>query len=318
MRGAGNGAGPGAGQRGATGWTGWTGATGWTGWRGWRLGRLLLLLLALALAAPRRALAQTAADSTIAVMQADTSAAPVVAQAAGGAGGVPSSEFETYTVNDSGTRYTATLTGLYSAGTVERLYLTTSHTGNFKLSPHWLLPAAFNFSYGKQDGLLRERELLALLTPTYQQGRVKYYLLADGERSNLRAIASRLVGGAGAGYTLYADTLRNELSVSEFFLYEHTEYLNGLRREVPRSSTRLKARLSKGPVLLAGQLFYQPSLRDFRGDYRFNFASSLGFTVSRHLALTAAFAYSYESIAVENRAPGNTNVTVGFTYTTGK
>lgn len=318
MRGAGKAAKPGTGKAAGLGAGHGRRAWRWLVGYGWQPPGLLALLLALlALAGPHRALAQTAADS-IGVIQADTSAAPVVAPAAGGAGGVPSSEFETYTVNDSGTRYTATLTGIYSAGTVQRVYLTTSHTGNFKLSPHWLLPAAFNFSYGKQDGLLRERELLALLTPTYQQGRVKYYLLADGERSNLRAIANRLVGGLGAGYTLYADTARNELSVSEFFLYEHTEYLNELRREVPRSSTRLKARLSKGPVLLAGQLFYQPSLRDFRGDYRLNIASSLSFTVSRHLALTAALAYSYESIAVENRAPGNTNVSVGFTYTTGK
>ena len=277
-----------------------------------KLGGLgVLALLWLALAAPARA-QQTPADST-STSTADT---PVVAPST--AGGLPSSEFETYTVKESGTRYTASLTGIYSTGTVERVYFTTSHTANFKLTRHWLLPASASFSYGRQDGLLRERELLGLLTPTYQRGRVKYYLLGDGEQSNLRAIARRFVTGVGGGYTLYADTLQNEVGISQFFLYEHTEYLGGLLREVPRSSTRLKLRLGKGPIVLTGLVFYQPSLQNFANDYRFNLTSGLNFTVSKHLALTAAYSYSYESIAVEGRAPGNGNLTIGFTYAAGK
>ena len=101
-------------------------------------------------------------------------------------------------------------------------------------------------------------------------------------------------------------------------MYENTQYLLGLRREVPRSSTRLKLRLSKGPVVFTALAFYQPSLQDFNGDFRVNSTSSLNFTVSRHLALTATYSYSYESIAVEGRSPLNTNLTVGFTYSTGK
>ena len=233
------------------------------------------------------------------------------------AGGLPSSEFETYTVR-SGVRYTATLTGLYSSGTVERVYLTTSQTGNFKLTEHWLLPTALTFSYGKQDGALRERELVGLITPTYQLGRMKYYLLGDAEQSNLRAIAQRLVVGAGVGYQLYTDTLRNEVSVSQFFLYENTQYLLGLEREVPRSSTRLKVRGSKGQLVLTGLLYYQPSLQDFDGDYRLNLTTGLTYTLNKNLGLTVAYSYSYESIAVEGRAPGNSNLTIGFTYVAGK
>ena len=268
----------------------------------------------LALLAAPLARAQTP-DSTAVPL--DTTAAPMVAPS-GVLGGLPSSEFETYNVNGAGVRYTAALTGIYSSGTVERVYLTTSHTANLALGRHWLLPAAFNFSYGRQDGILRERELLVLVTPAYQRGRLKYYALSETERSNLRAIDRRVVLGGGVGYQLYLDTLRNEVSVSNFFLHEHTAYLNGLLRDVPRSSTRLKVRLGKGPLLLTGLVFYQPSLQDFDGDYRLNVTSSFSFTVSRHLALTAAYAFSYESVAVENRSPANTNVTIGFTYTTGR
>jgi hypothetical protein len=247
-----------------------------------------------------------------------TSTTPNVTPATSGAAALPSSEFETYNVSGSGVRYTAALTGIYSTGTVERIYFTTSHTANLEVSKHWLLPAAFNFSYGRQQGLLNERELLALLTPTYKRGRLKYYLLGEGERSNLRAINKRFVTGAGVGYQLYADTLRNEVSLSQFFLFEHTDYLNGLLREVPRSSTRLKLRASKGQVVFTALAFYQPSLTNVNRDYRFNLTSGLNFNVTRHLALTAAYSYSYESIAVEGRNPANSNLTVGFTYATGK
>jgi|GEM_PF-1062482 len=277
------------------------------------------LLLAVGLAQPGRLLAQAKTDSTTATRPAaDTTAAPVVAASSSAAGGLPSSEFETYNVNGTGIRYTAALTGLYSTGTVERVYFTTSHTGSLALGKHWLLPAALNFSYGRQDGGLRERELLGLFTPAYKVGRLKYYALAEAEQSNLRAIARRLVGGAGVGYQFYLDTLRNEVTLSQFFLYEHTQYLEGLLRRVPRSSTRLKLRLSKGTVVFTGLVFYQPSLQDFTGDYRVNSTSSLSVAVSRHLALTAAYTYSLESVAVENRSSLNTNLTVGFTYSTGK
>jgi putative salt-induced outer membrane protein YdiY len=274
-------------------------------------------LLAVLLALPGLALAQ-ATDSTRTQVAADTAAAPVVAPSSSGASGLPSSEFETYNVSGAGVRYTAALTGIYSTGTVERIYLTTSHTANLALGKHWLLPAAVNFSYGKQDRVLRERELLGLFTPAYQVGRLKYYALGEAGQSNLRAIARRFVMGGGVGYQFYLDTLRNEVTVSQFFLYEHTQYLEGLLRQVPRASTRIKLRLSKGPLVFTTLAFYQPSLQDFGGDYRVNSTSSLNFTVSRHLALTAAYTYSYESVAVEDRSPLNTNLTVGFTYSTGK
>ena len=285
------------------------------GWRPWLLaGGLALAGLML----PGRARAQTIPDSTATrAAPADTAAAPVVAPSSG-TSGLPSSEFETYNVSGTGVRYTAALTGIYSTGTVERIYFTTSHTGNLALGKHWLLPAALSFSYGKQDRVLRERELLGLFTPAYQVGRLKYYALAEAGQSNLRAIARRYVVGGGVGYQFYHDSTQNEVTVSQFFLYEYTQYLEGLLREVPRSSTRLKLRVGKGPVVFTTLAFYQPSLQDVGGDYRINSTSSLNFTVSRHLALTANYTYSYESVAVEGRSPTNTNLTVGFTYSTGK
>ncbi|MEJ7660530.1 MAG: hypothetical protein WKG07_13410 [Hymenobacter sp.] len=74
------------------------------------------------------------------------------------------------------------------------------------------------------------------------------------------------MGGAGAGYTLYSDTLNNVVGISQFFLYEYTRYLNELLRAgAPRGSTRLKVRVGgKGPVVLTGLLLL-PTLAARRG-----------------------------------------------------
>jgi len=233
--------------------------------------------------------------------------------------GLPSSEFETYNVSGNGVRYTAALTGLLTTGTVERLYFSTSHTGNYT-SGHWQFPAALNYSYGRQSGALRERELLLLTTPDYRLGRWKFYALGELETSNLRAIDRRLVGGGGVGYQLYADTLSNEMALSTFLLDERTSYNTepALRRHVVRNSTRLKLRLNHGIVSFSELLFYQPSVPDPGGDYRLNNATVLAFKLYQHLALNLAYTFSYESVVVQDRARANGTLSVGFAYSTGK
>lgn len=268
---------------------------------------------------PRTAAAQTVADSTNVAVPADTVAAPAVAPAAGGAAGLPATEFETYNVSGHGVRYTASLTGLYTTGTVERTFLSTSHTANFAFrGGRWRLPVGFNFSYGRQDGVLKERETSLLLTPSYQRGRFKGYALGSGERSNLRAIDYRLVSGLGVGYALYSDTLNNEISLSYFFLYENTRYLTELHRRVPRHSVRVKTHFTAGPVVLDALVYYQPALRQPFDDYRVNGTAAASVRLSRHLALSLTYNYSLESINVAGRKPVNTNLSAGFSYSTGK
>ena len=233
--------------------------------------------------------------------------------------GLPSAEFETYNVDGTGVRYTAALTGIYTTGTVERVYFSTSHTGGFTTG-HWQFPAAFSYSYGRQDGALRERELLLLSTPDYRLGRWKFYALGEFETSNLRAIDRRVVAGGGVGYRLYADTLSNEVALSTFLLNERTDYNAepDFSRHVVRNSTRLRLRLNRGVVSASELLFYQPSLRDPGGDYRLNSATVLAFKLYQHLALNLAYSFSYESVVVQSRSRANGTLSVGFAYSTGK
>lgn len=276
-------------------------------------GLTILLMLFLA---PQAVRAQT--DST-AVAPPDSAVVNNAGSFTPPPAGLPSAEFETYNVDGSGVRYTAAITGLYTTGTVERVYFSTSHTGGLAVG-HWQFPAALNYSYGRQDGALRERELLVLSTPDYRIRKWKFYALGEFETSNLRAITRRVVAGGGVGYQLYADTLSNELALSTFLLNERTDYNTEpeLLRHVVRSSTRLKLRLNVGVVSFSELLFYQPSLKDPGGDYRLNSASVLAIKLYKHLALNMAYTFSYESVVVQNRDQADATLSVGFAYSTGK
>lgn len=278
--------------------------------------RWYLILLALLLAAGT--VRAQVADSTTTGGRPDSTAMKKPARFTPPAG-LPSPEFETYNVSGKGVRYTAALTGLLTTGTVERLYLSTTQTGNYSTG-HWQFPVALNYSYGRQSGALRERELLLLTTPDYRLGRWKCYALAEFETSNLRAIDRRVVAGGGVGYKLYTDTLSNEVALSNFLLDERTTYNTEpvRRRHVVRSSTRLKLRLNQRVFSCSELLFYQPSVTDPGGDYRLNSATVLAFKLYQHLALNLTYTFSYESVVVQNRARANSTLSVGFAYSTGK
>jgi hypothetical protein len=53
-------------------------------------------------------------------------------------------------------------------------------------------------------------------------------------------------------------------------------------------------------------------------DYRVDGTASAAVRLSRHLALSLAYTYSLESINVAGRQPVNTNLSAGFSYSTGK
>ena len=233
--------------------------------------------------------------------------------------GLPSTEFETYNVKKTGVRYTAALTGLYTSGTVERVFFSTNHTGNLAVK-RWQFPVAASFSYGRQDGGLKEREWLLLTTPDYRLGRWKFYTLSEFEISNLRAIAHRVVLGGGVGYQIYTDTTNSEVALSTFVLDENTSFNSEppLQRHVTRNSTRLKLRLNRGQFSASALLFYQPSLANPRQDYRVNNSTTVAYKLYQHLALNLTYVYSYESVVVRNRSRANGTLSIGFAYNPGK
>ncbi len=215
-------------------------------------------------------------------------------------------------------RYTDQLTGTYSAGAVSRALLNTAHTFAYARGRHFGFPLSGSFLYGKQSGLLRERELLLTLTPYYRLGRFRAYATSTYERSNLRGIRDRVQAGAGPGWALYVnDSLGREVIVSNLILHEITHFREGTTRRATRSSTRLKLAYGRGALRLTSITLWQPALGN-AADYRFSNATTLSLRVLAPLALSATYTYSYEQRVVENRPRGNTNLTVGVTFSGGR
>lgn len=211
--------------------------------------------------------------------------------------------------------YNTQLTGAYSRGGVSRTLLTTTQAVTFTRGQHYGLPITGNFTYGRQDGLLRERELLINATPYYYKGRFRAYILGGFERSNLRGITSRVQLGAGPGWAFYSDTLGREVSVSNLVIREKTNFRDGTSRVTTRNSARLKVAYSRSIFTLSTTTFYQPSVVDF-GDYRFSNLTTMALKLTRKLAVSFNYTYTHESRVIEGRFPDNTNVTVGLAYST--
>lgn len=213
--------------------------------------------------------------------------------------------------------YTGQLTGAYSAGGVNRTLVSTAHTATFTRGEHVGLPLSGNFVYGKQDRLLKERELLVNATPYYRLERFRFYGIGGFERSNLRGIDRRIQLGAGPGWAFYSDSLGREVSVSNLLIRESTHFQDGSQRVTARSSARLKIAYSRSIITLSALTFYQPSLDDF-SDYRFSNLTTLALKLTRRLAANFTYNYTHESRVIEGRFNDNTNITVGISYATNK
>ncbi|WP_167856713.1 hypothetical protein [Hymenobacter aquaticus] len=129
-------------------------------------------------------------------------------------------------------RYSGQLAGQYSAGGVNRALFSTSHSATLLRGLHFGAPLTGSFTFGKQEGLLKEREWLFNATPYYWKGRFRFYGIGGYERSNLRGINNRFQLGLGPGWAFYADSLGRELAVSNLFIREATYFQGGTQRRV--------------------------------------------------------------------------------------
>ncbi|GGF25159.1 DUF481 domain-containing protein [Hymenobacter cavernae] len=211
--------------------------------------------------------------------------------------------------------YNGQLTGAYSRGGVNRTLISTTQAVMFTRGKHLGLPLNGSFIYGKQDRLLKERELLLNATPYYYKGRFRAYAIGGFERSNLRGITDRVQLGAGPGWAFYSDTLGREVSVSNLFIREKTDFLDGTQQITARNSVRLKVAYSIKILTLSSITFYQPSLEDFN-NYRFSNLTTLALKVTKTLAVNFSYNYTHESQYSEGKVPDNTNVTLGVSYAT--
>jgi len=211
-------------------------------------------------------------------------------------------------------RYKFTADGTITAGNVNRELLQLASSFDYTLSNYFKLSANPSFVYGKQAGLLAERELFSDLRATYRPERTLYYLtFGSFERSNLRQINRRWTIAGGAGYKL-VQSKRAYLSVTNVILQEFTDFYELDDINVVRNSTRLFGEYSfaDNRWTVTHTALYQPAIGQY--NIRWNATVSVQVKLNAVISLRTTLANAYESLVVPGRQNNDLRFTIGLTY----
>lgn len=211
-------------------------------------------------------------------------------------------------------RYRFTADGTITAGNVDRALLQLTSSIDYRLSNYFKLSSNPSFVYGKQNGILAEREYFGDLRTTYRGERRLYYLaFGSYERSNLRQINHRLTAAAGAGYKLL-DHKRAYISLTDVIVSESTDFIELNDISIIRNSARLFGEYSfdNDRIKVTHTAFYQPALG--RYNVRWNASLSIQLKVTEVVSLRSTLANAYESLVVPGRQNNDLRFTVGLTY----
>ncbi len=211
-------------------------------------------------------------------------------------------------------RYRFTADGTITAGNVDRALLQLTSSIDYRLSNYFRLSSNPSFVYGKQNGILAEREYFGDLRTTYRGERRLYYLaFGSYERSNLRQINHRLIAAAGAGYKLL-NRKRAYISLTDVLLSESTDFTELNDISIIRNSARLFGEYSfdNDRIKVTHTTFYQPALG--RYNVRWNASLSVQLKITEVVSLRSTLANAYESLVVPGRQNNDLRFTVGLTY----
>ncbi|MHA6247276.1 DUF481 domain-containing protein [Pontibacter sp. CAU 1760] len=168
------------------------------------------------------------------------------------------------------------------------------------------------FSYGKQNGVLAERDTYVdLFVDVFKKKRTYVFGLATMEISHLRGIDLRQLAGAGLGYRVLQSE-RNKLTLTNAIIHESTDFKERATIVTQRNSFRMKGThlfLSK-KMRFNHITFVQPSLADF-SNLRWNTLLSLELPLAKWIALRTSFSNSYESEVEASRKNNDSNITFG-------
>lgn len=211
-------------------------------------------------------------------------------------------------------RYRLTTDGTVTAGNVSRTLLQLTGSVDYELSDYFKLSSNPSFVYGKQSGILAEREWFGDFRTTYRYEKRLYYLaFGSFERSNLRQINHRWTGAAGVGYKLL-NRKRAYLSVTDVLLYENTDFIELQDVNIIRNSMRIFGEYSfdNDRFTLTHTAFYQPALGQY--NVRWNATMSLQLRLTKVISLRSTVANAYESLIVPGRQHNDFRFTMGLVY----
>ncbi len=213
-------------------------------------------------------------------------------------------------------RIKLTADGTANSGNVNRILLQLTSAIDYELSRQFKLSTNPSFIYGRQNGLLNEREWAGDLRSTFKyEDRLYYLAFGSLEKSNLRKIALRFSAAAGAGYKLISKPAAY-LSVTDVLLYEYTNFIELSDIKVLRNSARIYGEYFMGKDKrwsISHTAFYQPALNQ-KGNVRWNASLSVQVRVTAAVSLRTTAFNSYESIVSPGRKNNDLRWTMGLVY----
>ena len=211
-------------------------------------------------------------------------------------------------------RYRFTADGTVTAGNVNRTLLQLTSALDYQLSNYFKLSSNPSFVYGKQAGILAEREWFGDFRTTYRPEKRLYYLaFGSYERSNLRQINHRWTVAGGVGYKLL-NHKRAYISITDVFMQEYTDFIELDDINIFRNSARLYGEYTfdKDRFTITHTAFYQPALGQY--NVRWNASLSIQLKLTQVVSLRSTVANAYESLIVPGRQHNDFRFTMGLVY----
>lgn len=168
------------------------------------------------------------------------------------------------------------------------------------------------FTYGKQNGILAERDsYVDLFVDVFKKRRTYVFGLGALETSNLRRIEVRQMAGAGIGYRVLRSA-RHDLSLTDAVLYESTDFYEKSTVTTIRNSFRIKGKHSflSDKFRFNHLTFIQPALNDL-SNLRWNTILSAELPLNKWVSLRASFENSFESVVEVGRRRNDSRITFG-------
>lgn len=231
-----------------------------------------------------------------------------------------------YTMSDISTQLA--VTGNYSSiNGLEKYSLLTSAGTSVNLGEPYTVPVLVTYAFSKVNGVLQQREINAISTPTFKplHGKIRYYADAEFEKSYSRSINNRYSVGFGTGYMLYGKNKqgddKSEVVLTTFLLYENTNiFVRGVDNPIYisayRISTRLKWRiflLDKNRFSITGLALYAPRF-NAPGVYKLAENIVLNYKLWQGLSMLISYDYLSEQLLVDGTRKISTIASVGLSF----
>ncbi len=209
------------------------------------------------------------------------------------------------------TRYRFTGDGNFARGNVNRTVMVLRAELLFT-GPVISIVTNPRFTYGKQNGILAERDSYGdLFVDVFKKRRTYLFGLGILENSNLRRIDLRKMAGAGLGFRVL-NTKTNNLTLTNAIVYESTNFREKATVTTARNSFRVKGKHAflQDKIRLNHITFMQPSLSDM-SNLRWNTIVSVELPLNKYVTLRTSFENFYESVVETSRKRNDSRLTFG-------